>query len=371
MTTSISQFTIPDSIKSTFKISNSSLNSSLNSSFTSTISKKSLNSLSLRSLSLSDLDIAPPSFITDSKIGLISYTPELSAEGTGGTYFMKNHKNKPVAVFKPQNEDPLSLQNPKRKEDNTDFHFKGILPGEGVLREVLASQIDYEYFSIIPETHLAEISHWIFTDNNGKPGTSYDPKIKTKLGSLQEFIPDIQCTVDDMGYGKFSLEDVQKIAMLDLLLLNCDRNGGNILVRKYTYKLVPIDHAFSLPDYHYLSDLQWFEWLTWRQVKQPIIPLLKSFIKTFNLHDALIKARKLGIREECLISLQLSYIFLLYAFEQTNLTLYDIGKLMCHRFDKQSEFEKLVNQAIDKSNNESNLLFHFTNIIEQYFLTKY
>jgi len=278
---------------------------------------------------------------------------------------LKNKNNKPVSVFKPQNEDPLSLQNPKRTSNNTNFHFKGIQAGEGVLREVFASQIDKNNFAGIPETHLTEISHWIFTDENGISGTKTS-KIKTKIGSLQQFVSDIQCTVDDMGYGKFSLEDVQRIAIFDLLLLNCDRNGGNILVQKDSFKLVPIDHAFSLPDYQHLSDLQWFEWLTWRQVKQNIIPSVKSFINDFDINNAITKARQLGIREDCITSLQLSYIFLLSALK-TNLTLCDIAKKMIYHQKKTSEFESLVNTAIQQSNDKDSLLQSFTNIVSNHF----
>jgi hypothetical protein len=54
----------------------------------------------------------------------------------------------------------------------------------------------------------------------------------------------------------FSADEIHKIAVLDLRLLNLDRNEGNILVQEvqdqYTgessLKLVPIDHGLTLPD---------------------------------------------------------------------------------------------------------------------------
>lgn len=37
-----------------------------------------------------------------------------------------------------------------------------------------------------------------------------------------------------MGSKQFDVEEVHKIGILDLRILNCDRNEANILVRKMT-----------------------------------------------------------------------------------------------------------------------------------------
>lgn len=308
----------------------------------------SRNNISLRCVN-SKLFSAPPHYLTNSKVGLITNKPELCEEGTGGTYFLKNTQNVPIAVFKPRNEEPMCSQNPKKKLSNNDFHFKGFTPGEGASREVLAYQLDNS-FAGVPETHLVQVSHWIFTDKEGTPG-SPTSGIKVKEGSSQEFIPDVLCSVDDMGYSKFSVGDVQKIAIFDMLLANCDRNGGNILVRKNSYKLVPIDHAFCLPDYQHLSsDLQWFEWLTWKQVKQAPIPEVISFIEKFNIDAAVKKANALNISKGSILTLQLTHTFLKVALKQ-NLTLYEIAKLMCSS-NSPSLFSKLVTNAV-KANRSS------------------
>jgi len=321
--------------------------------------------LSLRRLSCAHSYSTPPAFLTQAKIGLVTHPPELCEEGTGGTYFLKNQQNKPVAVFKPSNEDPLSLQNPKRTTNNNDFHFKGFLPGEGSQREIFAYLADKK-FAGVPETIPAEISHWIFTDKNGSPGT-VTSQLTTKQGSMQHFISDIQCTVDDMGYGKFSLPDVQKIAILDMLLVNCDRNGGNILVQKNSHKLVPIDHAFSLPDYRNVTDLCWFEWLTWRQVKQTVLPEVISFIEKYDIVEAILLATKLGIRKECLLTLQLSHVFLKRALAK-KLTLYEIARLMCTRDENSpSVFAQLITKASVSTSTSSSILPLFTQEVTKYF----
>lgn len=48
----------------------------------------------------------------------------------------------------------------------------------------------------------------------------------------------------------FSVEEVHKIGLLDVRILNCDRNDENILIKKVNDKLVliPIDHGLSFPD---------------------------------------------------------------------------------------------------------------------------
>ena len=33
--------------------------------------------------------------------------------GTGGTYFLRSRKGRKVAVFKPENEEPFALENPR------------------------------------------------------------------------------------------------------------------------------------------------------------------------------------------------------------------------------------------------------------------
>lgn len=70
--------------------------------------------------------------------------------------------------------------------------------------------------------------------------------------------------------------------MLDLRILNCDRNEENILVRKSQimvetssgmkpkkeYKLIPIDHGLSFPDNFQIYDYE-LVWMDYPQVRQP------------------------------------------------------------------------------------------------------
>lgn len=88
----------------------------------------------------------------------------------------------------------------------------------------------------------------------------------------------------------FSKDEVHKIAVLDLRLLNLDRNECNILVKsghphcqidcchcsarsdntdnKSCWSLVPIDHGLSIPDILEVSDSE-IAWLGFDQAEEP------------------------------------------------------------------------------------------------------
>ncbi len=101
----------------------------------------------------------------------------------------------------------------------------------------------------------------------------------SKLGSLQEFVAH-DCDTSEIGPSLFSLQDVHRIAILDIRLFNTDRHAGNILVQRPTgtssklsalarlnqpqCRLLPIDHGFCLPE---ALEPPFFEWLHWPQVQ--------------------------------------------------------------------------------------------------------
>ena len=62
-----------------------------------------------------------------------------------------------VAVFKPKDEEPLAVNNPKPclwGESNGDSCKVGILPGEGAEREVIAYILDHEHLAGVPATAM-------------------------------------------------------------------------------------------------------------------------------------------------------------------------------------------------------------------------
>jgi hypothetical protein len=90
-----------------------------------------------------------------------------------------------------------------------------------------------------------------------------------KVGSLQLFCEN-EGAIEDFSPDLFHKDEIHKIAILDLRLLNIDRNDQNILVtskiNKKTGKrvktLIPIDHGLCIPDNLAVCsfDLQWLSW---------------------------------------------------------------------------------------------------------------
>jgi hypothetical protein len=71
-----------------------------------------------------------------------------------------------------------------------------------------------------------------------------------KIGSLQMFVEN-HGSCEDIGPRDFPVQEVQKIAVLDIRLANADRHAGNVLACRDgedDLKLVPIDHGYCLPE---------------------------------------------------------------------------------------------------------------------------
>ena len=78
--------------------------------------------------------------------------------------------------------------------------------------------------------------------------------------------------VGNFGYKMFSVGEVHKIGILDLRIMNCDRNEENILIKKSVkfhnnkklikLKMIPIDHGLSFPDHLDISqdEIVWMNW---------------------------------------------------------------------------------------------------------------
>jgi hypothetical protein len=140
-------------------------------------------------------------------------------------------------------------------------------------------------FHGVPPTTYVEFYHpcFIFKELCDIPIVSQPEcnlhKAKTKHGSLQEFV-EYNDVVGNLGSHQFEANEVHKIAILDLRILNCDRNEANILVVKKlttgakgsvkTTSLIPIDHGLSFPDNFEIYDYQ-IVWMSYKQSKMPLL----------------------------------------------------------------------------------------------------
>jgi hypothetical protein len=93
--------------------------------------------------------------------------PNLILEGTSGTYSLRNTNKDVVALFKPIDEEAFAPNNKKGyigKFGQESFR-KGILSGEGSIREVAAYLLDKNNVFGVPETTFVEITHPSFNKN--------------------------------------------------------------------------------------------------------------------------------------------------------------------------------------------------------------
>jgi len=402
--------------------------------------------------------------------------PVLVLDGSGGTYFLHDVHKRKIAVFKPADEEPYAVNNPRGyvksgnhvgmgslyldsgsgsgngngydnehksnsnsngyyDDDDDDYYDDtmsmraGIKPGEACLREVAAYLLDESGFSGVPMTTLVEARHPAFHSNgsmlklnqggasvgshshsfassssnanvlgsvstttststpsvttssvssystysgsaSGSSSTSpataqprrtsltatattTSPKLMKKVGSCQEFIPS-ECSMDDLSPSKISAEEIHKIAILDIRILNADRNTANLLCRRKpekpdTFELIPIDHGYCLRT---VADVCWFDWcwLDWPQTKEPLSDRMREYVLGLDIErDVQMLKERLDIPQKALDYFRASST-LLQRGVRAGLTLYEIAVLCCRNDDageQPSKLESILSMAGD------------------------
>lgn len=134
-----------------------------------------------------------------------------------------------------------------------------------------------------------------------------------KVGSLQEFVKS-EGVIEDFASDKFSNEDVHKIGILDMRLMNLDRNTCNILVQKTVnpenaeenLRLVPIDHGMTLPDSLEVCSFD-LVWLSFDQAYEPFSADTLTYIENLDIEaDAEYINQNFDIRPICLRNMRAS-----------------------------------------------------------------
>lgn len=309
--------------------------------------------------------------------------PNLVLDGSGGTYFLHDARKVRVGVFKPADEEPYAENNPRghvRIEDGSSSApmsmREGIQPGEACLREVAAYLLDHDGYADVPLTTLAEARHPAFHQNGSmlnlnqggaavgthsllQQGSSsshlHTPQLIEKVGSFQEYVSG-ECCMDDLSPSKITVDEVHKIAVLDIRIMNADRNTANLICRRDPenpdfFELIPIDHGYCLRS---VADVCWFDWcwLDWPQLKEPVSQKTKEYILNLNVEEevSMLKER-LNIPERALDYFRASSK-LLQAGIRNGMTLYDVAILCCRNDDAgelPSKLETLMSMADDIS----------------------
>ena len=240
----------------------------------------------------------------------------------------------------------------------------GLYSDEICYREVAAYLLDERHLHGVPPTSLVKINETAFQTNSTPKNDflheyvssaevsdtnekAFDHQSNFVIGSLQKFMSNNGASCN-INFSKFPIKEVQKIALLDLRILNSDRNEANILFKRSVdnqIQLIPIDHSLSMPDKLeiYQSDLCW---LNWPQAKEPIDPELYDLIMNMNpVEDVKFLNQKLKIRKECLFNFRIAETVLKIGVMK-KLTLFKIAS-MVYRSNPmfKSQLEKVVESS--------------------------
>ncbi|ESQ35457.1 hypothetical protein EUTSA_v10007082mg [Eutrema salsugineum] len=291
----------------------------------------------------------------------VGVEPILVNGGLGGAYYFRNENGQSVAIVKPTDEEPFAPNNPKGFIGKA-LGEPGLKPsvrvGETGFREVAAYLLDYDHFANVPPTALVKITHSIFNVNDGVNGIKSREKkklVSSKIASFQKFVPH-DFDASDHGTSSFPVSSVHRIGILDIRILNTDRHGGNLLVKKLDdggvgkfgqVELIPIDHGLCLPET--LED-PYFEWIHWPQASIPFSEEELDYIQRLDpVKDCEMLRRELPMfREACLRVLVLCTVFLKEAAAY-GLCLAEIGEMMTREFrageEEPSELETVCIEA--------------------------
>ncbi len=131
--------------------------------------------------------------------------------------------------------------------------------GSGAIREMAAKALSDSIKKSmgvdlgVAETHMVPVENRKLPNSKGK--VVGEPR-GLRLGSVQMLLEndgalrDLDAEDPEAFYATVPAEDIDKMAMMDLITLNQDRHGGNILVKKDQNgqnRLLPIDHGKSMP----------------------------------------------------------------------------------------------------------------------------
>lgn len=211
--------------------------------------------------------------------------PQLTRSGVNGTYIVKNRQGENIAIFKPMDEELYMPNNPRDRREAYDPKkplrepYRGHEQGTGWKKEVAASVLDSDKVADVPKTLPISVRF---------PKQQGSSESVVKRGSLQKFVqgkPLEQLSSEEIA--KLPTKEVQKLAALDLILGNADRNLGNCFWDGE--KIIPIDHGFS-----FLDSADWREdnpkprsdmnchWTGLPQIKEPFSEELREWVLSLN-----------------------------------------------------------------------------------------
>jgi len=167
----------------------------------------------------------------------------------------------------------------------------------------------------------------------------------------------------DLSPSLISVSDVQKMAQLDIRMFNLDRNDENMLVTKENgnNKLVPIDHAYSLPNT--LEDGAWFDWMNWKQAKQPISKEILEYIERISIEKDAEILKNLNFSEESINVMKMSTLAL-KTLAKNGYNMHEIAVFLTRPTRKElSPLEEIERDS--KKSGSQNFWDHFIKLLNE------
>lgn len=226
-------------------------------------------------------------------------------------------------------------------------------PGQGAVREEAAYIVDRLCGGTAGLPITTRISLEI------RPGVCEQGALqafaKGHVGCMEDFaMPrDYQKAVSFIAHSQ-----AEALAVLDMMLLNTDRHGGNILLSSFptdcgSHTLFPIDHGCCLPPWWSLGEAYFDAWLGWPQLLARPSPHARSIVSCAvkTLPETVKALKSIDLEESSILTLQLCTTFLEIGVLSYNISLNMLAGLMLRDdldgFKEPSWFElKLASAAV-------------------------
>uniref|UniRef100_F1L615 Phosphatidylinositol 4-kinase type 2 n=1 Tax=Ascaris suum TaxID=6253 RepID=F1L615_ASCSU len=203
--------------------------------------------------------------------------PERIAQGSSGSYFVRNCQGEKIGVFKPKNEEPYGQLNPKwvkwihRIFFPCCFGRSCLLPNQGYLSEAGASLVDRKLqLNVVPKTAIVALAAPTFNYgriDRAKARTKerirsrypdlarrfHRVGLPRKTGSFQLFVTGYQDanywlrqweTYPEQAPPPATMKDFQiqfeRMVILDYIIRNTDRGNDNWLIKYELAQAIPI-----------------------------------------------------------------------------------------------------------------------------------
>jgi hypothetical protein len=216
----------------------------------------------------------------------------LESTGRNGTYRVfgltnRYRRQNTIAIFKPAEESlgyrPAAAAAAAAQVEDPHANQRGcregILPEESPMMERVGYLLGKRCH--VPETIFTRLASDAFASNDGIQFCNEGALQRTieKTGSLQKFIPngkparDFSAAELSQMLKKIDQTQLQRLAFLDILSFNTDRNRGNLLFDEKKGLLIPIDHGCIAPR-HFGARASSLCWMDWEELNAPFNPKL-------------------------------------------------------------------------------------------------